>query len=45
VFNRQEDFRMKTKTISFGLPLGVFSALRKTPEEFKNDIRIVAAVK
>ncbi len=36
---------MKTKTISFDLPLGVFSALRKTPEEFKKDIRIVAAIK
>jgi predicted HTH domain antitoxin len=45
MLNRQGDFHMKTKTISFDLPLGVFSALRKTPEELKKDIRIVAAVK
>jgi predicted HTH domain antitoxin len=36
---------METRTISLELPVGVFSALRKTPEEFKKDIRVVAAVK
>jgi predicted HTH domain antitoxin len=45
MFHRKGGFHIKTKTISFELPLGVFSALRKTPEELKNDIRIVAAVK
>ena len=36
---------METRTISFELPVGVFSALRKTPEELQKDIRIIAAVK
>jgi predicted HTH domain antitoxin len=36
---------METKTISLTLPLGVFSALKKTPEEFAKDIRLAAAVK
>ena len=27
------------------MPLGVFSALRKTPEEFSTDLRLTAAVK
>jgi predicted HTH domain antitoxin len=36
---------METKTISLTLPLGVFSALKKTPEEFAKDIRLTAAVK
>ncbi len=36
---------METRTVSFDLPLGVFSALRKTPEEFEKDIRVIAAVK
>ncbi len=36
---------METKTISLTLPLGVFLALRKTPEEFSKDIRLTAAVK
>lgn len=36
---------METKTISFDMPVGVFSALRKTPDELKRDLRIVAAVK
>ena len=36
---------METRTISLELPVGVFSALRRTPEELKNDIRVVAAVK
>jgi len=36
---------MESKTISLTLPLRVFSALRKTPEEFSIDIRLTAAVK
>jgi predicted HTH domain antitoxin len=36
---------METKTICLTLPLGVFSALKKTPEEFARDIRLAAAVK
>ena len=36
---------METRTVSFELPVGVFSALRKTPEELQKDIRIIAAVK
>ncbi|MBW1702879.1 MAG: UPF0175 family protein [Deltaproteobacteria bacterium] len=36
---------MKSKTISMTLPVGVFSALRKSPEEFSRDIRVTAAVK
>jgi hypothetical protein len=36
---------METKTISLTLPLGVFSALRKSPEEFSKDLRLTAAVK
>ncbi len=36
---------METRTISFELPVGVFSALRKTPEELQKDIRVIAAVK
>ena len=36
---------METKTIRLTLPLGVFSALKKTPEEFAKDIRLTAAVK
>ena len=36
---------MNTKTINMTLPLGVFSALKKTPDEFANDIRLTAAVK
>ena len=36
---------MDTRTVSFELPVGVFSALRKTPEELQKDIRIIAAVK
>lgn len=33
------------KTISIQLPDTVFSALRKTPEEFAQEMRIAAAVK
>jgi predicted HTH domain antitoxin len=36
---------MRTKTISLKLPLSVFSALRKTPVEFSEEIRLAAAVK
>ena len=36
---------MESKTIRLTLPLGVFSALRKTPEEFSTDLRLTAAVK
>ncbi len=36
---------METRTITFDLPVGAFSALRKTPEELQNDIRLIAAVK
>lgn len=36
---------METRTVSFELPLGVFTALRKTPEELQKDIRVIAAVK
>lgn len=36
---------MNTKTINITLPLGVFSAFKKTPDEFANDIRLTAAVK
>jgi predicted HTH domain antitoxin len=36
---------MRTKTISIKLPLSVFSALRKTPAEFSEEIRLTAAVK
>ena len=36
---------MESKTISLTLPLGVFSALEKTPEEFSKDLRLTAAVK
>lgn len=33
------------KTISLRFPLGVFSALKKTPKEFSEDMRLAAAVK
>jgi predicted HTH domain antitoxin len=36
---------METRTVCFELPLGVFSALRKTPEELNKEIRVVAAAK
>ena len=36
---------MESKTISLTLPLGVFSALKKTPEEFSKDMRLTAAVR
>jgi predicted HTH domain antitoxin len=36
---------MNTRTINITLPLGAFSALKKTPAEFARDIRLTAAVK
>jgi len=36
---------MESKRIVLDLPLGLFSALRKTPEEFSREIRLTAAVK
>ena len=36
---------MEPKTIRLTLPLGVFSALRKTPEAFSIDIPLTVAVK
>ena len=36
---------METRTVSFELPVGVFSALRKTPDELQRDMRVIAAVK
>jgi len=36
---------MESRRIVLDLPLGVFSALRKTPEEFSNELRLAAAVK
>lgn len=33
------------RTVSIQLPESVFSALRKNPEEFVNEMRIAAAVK
>ena len=36
---------METRTVCFDLPVGAFSALRKTPDELTKDIRLIAAVK
>jgi len=36
---------MESKTISLTLSLGVFSALKKTQEEFSKDMRLTAAVR
>ena len=36
---------METRTITFGLPVNTFSALRESPDEFTRDMRIAAAVK
>ena len=36
---------MNTRTINITLPLGAFSALKKTPAEFAKDLRLTAAVK
>ena len=45
LLNAKEGRTMESKTISLTLPIGVFSALKKTPEEFSIDIRLTAAVK
>ena len=36
---------MRTKTVSIKMPLSVFSAFKKTPVEFSDEIRLTAAVK
>ena len=36
---------MRSKTITMTFPLDVFSALKKTPNEFSKDIRLAAAAK
>lgn len=36
---------METRKVCFEIPLGAFSALRKSPEEFTRDMRVAAAVK
>jgi len=36
---------MESKTITLTFPIGVFSVLKKTPEELSKDIRLVAAAK
>jgi predicted HTH domain antitoxin len=36
---------MESRRIVLDLPLGLFSALRKTPEEFSSELRLAAAVK
>ncbi|MFP4027809.1 MAG: UPF0175 family protein [Candidatus Brocadiia bacterium] len=36
---------MKTKTISFDLPVDTFAALKESPDEFARDIRLTAALK
>ena len=36
---------METRRVCFDLPLGAFSALRKTPEELTSDMRVAAAAK
>jgi len=42
---KEEEKMELTKTISLRLPLSVFSAFKKTPEEFSKDMRLTAAVK
>lgn len=36
---------MESRRIVLDLPLGVLSALRKTPEEFSGEVRLAAAAK
>jgi len=36
---------METREVCFNLPLGAFSALRKTPDEFTKEMRVAAAAK
>ena len=36
---------METIKVCFDIPMGAFSALRKSPEEFTRDMRVTAAVK
>ena len=36
---------METRKICFDIPIGVFSALRQSPDEFTRDMRLAAAVK
>ncbi len=36
---------MKTKTISFDVPVDAFAVLKETPDEFTRDVRLTAAVK
>jgi len=35
----------ETRKVSFDLPIGTFSALKKTPDELARDIRVAAAAK
>lgn len=41
----EEAKKMETRTINITFPMGVFSALKKTPEELSDEIRLAAAVK
>lgn len=36
---------MQSRKITLSFPLSVFSALKKTPDEFSKDMRLAAAVK
>ncbi len=36
---------METRKICFDMPIGAVSALRKSPDKFTRDLRLVAAVK
>ncbi len=36
---------METRKICFDIPIGAFSAHRKSPDEFTRDLRLAAAVK
>jgi predicted HTH domain antitoxin len=36
---------MQVKTIKLTIPIGIFTALKKTPEEFSIEIRLAAAAK